>query len=60
MILTVHLLSEANVISVLNKKPKPLVTYNRSVSFLRNTLMMCLLSSLSKEKIAVDSVIVGL
>ena len=46
-----------NEISVLNKSPKPLVTKSISPSFLRNTLIICLLSSLSKTKEVLDSFI---
>ena len=50
MIFTSHFFSEAKIISDSNKKPNPLVINILSLSFLRNTLTMCLLSSLSKKK----------
>ena len=60
IILTVHLLSEPTTISVLNKYPNPLVTNNISPPYLRKTLTICLLSSLSKEKLSEVSFMFGL
>jgi hypothetical protein len=59
LIFTVHLLSEANVISVSNNNPAPLVTKYHYL-FLRNTLMMMFAFFFIEIKDSVCSSIFGL